>query len=96
MMQTNTFSLVKVNQNFQVTIPAEIRRKYNIAIKNLIEIADTVKGILLKPKIALDKLPEAELSEKGEQMLQESLDDFKLGRYKEFYSAENFLKNLHK
>lgn len=70
-------SIVKVNQNFQVTIPAVIRKKYNIIKKDLVEILDTKQGILLKPKILLDKLPEVELSVKAEKMLQEGLNDIK-------------------
>jgi len=90
-------SIVKVNQNFQVTIPALIRKKYDIDEGDLIEASDTAKGILLKPKMLLDKLPEVELSEKGEKMLKESLDDFKAGRFSGPYDNINdLLRDLKK
>jgi len=38
-------SIIKVNQNFQVTIPAIIRKKYNIDGGDLIEASATEQGI---------------------------------------------------
>ena len=88
-------SVIKLNQHFQITIPALIRKKYNLEQGDLIEASDTAKGILLKPKMLLDKLPEVELSKKGEKMLKESFEDFKAGRYKQFTSPEDLIKDLN-
>jgi AbrB family looped-hinge helix DNA binding protein len=89
-------SIVKVNHNFQVTIPVPIRRKYDIEEGDLIEARETREGILLKPKLLLDKLPNVELSKKGEKMLKEAIEDFKTGRYKQFENVEDLIEDLHK
>lgn len=91
----NTYPLVKVNRNFQITIPASIRKEYDIEEGDFVEARDTKRGILLKPKLLLDKLPEVELSKKGEVMLKESLEDFKTGRYKQFDNVRDLIKDLH-
>lgn len=88
-------SIVKVDQNYQITIPAIIRKEYNIDEGDLIEACSTKQGILLKPKLLLDKLPEVELSKKGEKMLKEALDDIKAGRYKQFDNVEDLIRDLH-
>jgi len=90
-------SIVKVNQNFQVTIPAIIRKKYDIDEGDLIEASATEQGILLKPKLLLDKLPEVELSKKDEEMLKESLNDIKKGYLSGPYNnIDDLLANLKK
>ncbi|PIP17285.1 MAG: hypothetical protein COX44_00675 [Candidatus Portnoybacteria bacterium CG23_combo_of_CG06-09_8_20_14_all_37_13] len=90
-------SIIKVNQNFQVTIPAIIRKKYNIDGGDLIEASATEQGILLKPKLLLDKLPEVELSEKGKKMLRESLNDIRKGCLSGPYNnTDDLLANLKK
>jgi AbrB family looped-hinge helix DNA binding protein len=94
--------IVKVNQNYQVTIPAVIRRKYNIVIQDLIEFIDTKAGILLKPKMLLDKAPEMSLKlKKADLFLPEKdrikagLDDIKRGRVSGPYNnIDNLLRDL--
>lgn len=90
-------AIVKVNQNFQVTIPAPIRKKCHIEEGDLVE-ARYIKGaVVLKPKILLDKLPEVELSKKGEKMLQEALDDIKQGKVSGPYdNVDDLLRDLKK
>lgn len=96
-MPNKNSSVVKVNHNFQVTIPAGIRKKYDIEEGDLIEARETKRGILLKPKLLLDKLPEVELSKKGEKMLQEALDEIKQGKVSGPYDNINdLLKDLKK
>jgi len=93
----NYSSIVKVNQNFQVTIPSVIRKKYDIDEGDFVEAVDTKQGILLKPKMFLDKMPEVELSKKGEKMLRQGLADIKAGRVSGPYNNINdLLKDLKK
>lgn len=88
-------SIVKVNQNFQITIPAVIRKKYAIGEGDLVKVVDTNKGISIKPKLLLDTLPEVELSKNGEKMLEEALNDIKAGRYKQFHNVGDLIRDLH-
>ena len=90
-------SIVKINQNFQVTIPVSVRKKSNIEKGDLIEVCHTKRGILLKPKLLLDKLPEVELSKKSEKIVQEAFDDIKQGKVSGPYNnIEDFLKDIKK
>ena len=42
-------SLVKVKENFQITIPAKIRKRFKISVGDYIEAEDSREGIILKP-----------------------------------------------
>ena len=41
--------LVKIKGNFQVTIPASIRKKWDIAVGDYFKVEESGNGILLKP-----------------------------------------------
>ena len=42
-------TIVKIRDNFQVTLPAEIRRKFKMKIGGYVDVEDTKKGILIRP-----------------------------------------------
>jgi hypothetical protein len=50
----------------------------------------------MTPQAFLDKLPWVELSEEGERMLQEGLDDVAAGRVKRHKNLESLLAELHR
>jgi len=41
--------IVKVKENFQVTLPVSIRKKYKIAVGDYVEAEDAKEGIMIKP-----------------------------------------------
>jgi len=41
--------LVKVKENFQITLPARIRKRLKIAVGDYVEAEDAKEGIILKP-----------------------------------------------
>jgi len=41
--------IVKVKENFQITLPAAVRKKFKIAVGDYVEAEDTKEGIVLKP-----------------------------------------------
>ena len=50
-----TLPLVKVKEKFQITLPAEIREKLDLAVGDLLEATITGKTIVLKPKAVVDR-----------------------------------------
>lgn len=53
-------SLVKVKQNYQVTIPVEVREQLHIELGDLFEATVYNDGILLTPKVVVDKTSPAQ------------------------------------
>jgi AbrB family looped-hinge helix DNA binding protein len=47
---------VKVTRKGQTTIPAELRRKYNIIEGSRLTVVDTGQGILMKPSLRTSDL----------------------------------------
>ena len=41
--------IVKVKENFQVTLPVSVRKKYKIAVGDYVEAEDAKEGIMIKP-----------------------------------------------
>lgn len=79
--------LVKINNKFQVTIPAEIREKAHIKEGDILEVVFQDKSIVFKPEVLAD-------SESIEASIAEGLEDYREGRVfgpfdsvKEFKSA---------
>ena len=47
--------LVKVKQNFQVTIPFEVRKQLQIKLGDLFEVTVEDDTVVLKPKVLFDR-----------------------------------------
>jgi AbrB family looped-hinge helix DNA binding protein len=47
--------LVKVKQNFQVTIPFEVRKQLQIKMGDLFEVTVEDDTVVLKPKVLFDR-----------------------------------------
>jgi AbrB family looped-hinge helix DNA binding protein len=50
-----TLPLVKVKEKFQITLPAELREKLNLAVGDILEATTDGKTIVLKPKAVIDR-----------------------------------------
>jgi len=99
-------SIVKVNKNFQVTIPASVRRELNISEGDFLEATVTEDGILYKIKDLVDRdissywkqkvqeKGEVELSEGGKQKLGKALAEMEQGRTEEFENVDDLIKDL--
>jgi AbrB family looped-hinge helix DNA binding protein len=48
-------ALTKVGPKFQVTIPKEAREAVGLQVGDLMEATPTKEGVLLRPKVAVDK-----------------------------------------
>ena len=67
-------ALTKVGPKFQVTIPKATRTATGIKVGDIVEATQTPGGILLRPKILVDRDPELE------KQLEASAADVKAGR----------------
>ena len=61
--------LVKINEKYQVTLPASARKKLGLAVGDILEATVADNKITLTPKSVVDR------------ELTEALDDFKEGRF---------------
>ncbi|MCD6317810.1 AbrB/MazE/SpoVT family DNA-binding domain-containing protein [Candidatus Aerophobetes bacterium] len=88
--------LVQVREKAQITIPSKIRKALSIKEGDYLEAEVEDNKIVLIPKILVDKASSVTLSEKGEEMLKEALEDVKKGRVKKFKNVEELIDDLHK
>jgi len=88
-------SLVQVREKAQITIPSKIRKALGIKEGDYLEVEVEGNKIVLIPKILIDKAEAVTLSKKGEEMLQEALEDVKKGRVEKFKNVDALTDNLH-
>ena len=87
--------LVRVKGKAQVTLPSQVRRALDIEEGDYLEVQVDGDRIVLIPQAVIAKRPPAALSERGEAMLEEALEDVKTGRVREHGSVESLLDGLH-
>jgi len=84
-----TTTVIKVGPKYQVTIPKAAREAIGLDVGDLVEATVIKDGILLRPKVLMDKHPEIE------KRLQEAEEDIKAGRvYGPFTSAKEMILSL--
>jgi len=86
----------QIRQNYQITLPAEVRRRFHLKIGDLLEVA--VKGyqLILTPKRAVD-LEDAWFWSKEWQEAEREVDaEVKAGRVKKARSAGELIRTLRK
>ena len=83
-------ALVKVKEKYQVTLPAEVRKKADLAVGDILEAKVQGRKITLAPTVVVNR-------EFIEKRLAEAADDIKKGRVSRSYtSAKAFLRSLHR
>ncbi len=87
-------ALVKVRSKAQITLPAEVRNELGIDEGDLLEARVEGNKIILEPQIVVPKFPEVELSEAGERMLDEALEDEAARRVREYESVDALIADL--
>ena len=85
--------LVQIREKSQITIPNSIRKELEIKKGDYLEVFREGDRILLIPKVVVDK-NSVVLSKKGEEYLQEALNDVKEGRIRDSNNVEEFFDDL--
>jgi len=88
-------SLIQVREKAQITIPSKIRKDLGIKKGDYLEIIKEDDKIVIIPKVLIDKVS-VNLSEKGEEMLKEAIEDVKKGKVKIHNDVTHLINDLHK
>ena len=86
--------LVKVRNKAQITLPSKIRKALAINVGDYLEADIQDNRVVLTPQVVMDKFESVELSKRGEQMLDEALDEVRQGRTEEFEDVEDLISDL--
>jgi len=88
--------LIQVREKAQITIPMKIRKEVGIKNGDFLEAIVKSNTIVLIPKILMNKAEVVTLSNKGDEMLKEALNDVEKGKVKKFKNVEALIDDLHK
>lgn len=87
-------TIAKVQRNYQITIPAEVRKKIAFHVGDLIDFEVREDGLLVKPMEAIDRNQTWFWSKKWQEKEKEVEEDFKKGKVLESKNVKTFLKDL--
>jgi AbrB family looped-hinge helix DNA binding protein len=87
--------IVRVKTKAQITIPLKVREMLGIQEGDYLRVEVEGNRIVLTPQTLVTKFPPVTLSEQGERMLEEALEDVRQGRIKEHESVESLIAELH-
>jgi AbrB family looped-hinge helix DNA binding protein len=89
-------SIAKIQRNFQITIPAEVRKKARINVGDLVDFEVIEEGIIIKPQETIDRSQAWFWSKKWQAEEKKIEDDFRKERVLKSKNVNNFLKELDK
>jgi len=89
-------SLIQVREKAQITLPSKIRMSLGIKQGDYQEAEVEGNKIVLIPKVLVDKAETVILSKKGEEMLDEALNDVRKGNLKKFDNVQELIDDLNK
>ncbi len=88
--------IAKVQRNFQVTLPASVRKKIPVRVGDLVRVQATDEGILLCPVETVDRAQAWFWSKRWQAEERNVEKDIRAKRLKVSKSIEAFLKDLEK
>lgn len=88
--------IAKVQRNFQITIPSEVRKRAHLKVGDLIDFEVTEDGILVKPMEAIDRSQAWFWSGKWQAEEKKVEKDFEEGKILESKDVETFLEEVDK
>lgn len=86
----------KIQRNYQVTLPASVRKKARLQVGDLVGFEVRENGILIKPLETIDRSQAWFWSKRWQEEEQKVEQDFKSGRIKVSKSIKEFLDELDK
>ena len=88
--------IARVRRNFQVTLPASVRKKVPLRVGDLVRVQATEKGILLCPIETVNRAQAWFWSKRWQAEERKVEKDIRGGRLKASKSVEAFLEGLNK
>lgn len=86
--------VMQIRQNFQITLPAEIRKKLHLKIGDLLETEVRDGRVIIKPKKTIDA-DQAWFWNKEWQGAEKEVEaDIRAGKVKKFKNVEDLIKDL--
>ena len=89
-------TLSKIQRHFQITIPAEIRKRLNLKEGDLVDFELSKEGILIKPQEIIDRSQAWFWSKRWQEEEKRVEEDFKKGKVVVSKDVEQFVKELDK
>jgi len=87
--------LVKVRRHYQITLPSSLRKKFNIAEGDYMEVEDRNEGILIKPVKVIPSGQEYFYTKEWQQGESEADKDISEGRLSgPFETVNDLIKEL--
>lgn len=87
---------LQIRKNFQITLPARLRKKLGLKVGDLVEVEDSKEGLILKPKRAINIDQTWFWEEKWLKGEAEAQKDIEKGQVKKFENVEDLIKELKK
>jgi len=88
-------TLTRVKKNFQITLPNQIRKKFNISVGDYIMINEEDRNIVIKPVKIIDSDQEYFYTKEWQEKEAEADRDLADGRYTDFNNVEDLIKDLN-
>lgn len=88
--------VMQIRRNFQITLPASIRRRLHLDIGDILETEIRDGKIIIIPKKTIDAQQAWFWTKEWQEAEKEAEADIKAGRVKKFKNVEDLIKDLDK
>ena len=88
--------VMQIRRNFQITLPAAIRRRLHLNVGDILETELKDDKIIIVPKKTVDAEQAWFWTKKWQEAEKEAEDDLKSGKVKKFKNVEELIEDLDK
>ena len=88
--------VMQIRRNFQITLPAAIRRRLHLNVGDILETELKDDKIIIVPKKTIDAEQAWFWTKKWQEAEREAEDDLKSGKVKKFKNVEELIEDLDK
>lgn len=88
--------IAKIQRNFQITLPAPVRKKADMHVGDLVDVEVNENGILLKPVTTVDRAQAWFWANPWQEEEKKVELDFEKGRVKTAKTVDEFIDEIDK
>ena len=88
--------VLQIRRNFQITLPAAIRKRLSLQIGDLLETTLKENRIIIAPKKTIDASQAWFWTKEWQKTEKEAQEDIETGRVKKFKNVEELINDLDK